>query len=437
VTVTPTRFTVVSILPEIVDQSLAHGVVGRARTAGGLSVAFVNPRDFTTDRHRSVDDTPYGGGPGMVMKCEPLVAAIESAAGAGPAHRVLLSPGGRPLDQDRVRALATHEHVVLVCGRYEGVDERVIQTAIDEEISIGDFVLTGGELAAACVIDAVARLIPGVLGDASSAEDESFSSPLLEYPQYTRPATFRELPVPEILAGGNHAAIRAWRRRESLRRTAVRRPDLFAHVRLDKADEKLAAGLPELDVAARTSIALVHHPVLDRTGARVTTAVTNLDLHDIARSAATYGLAGYHVVTPVESQREKADHIATLWQEEQKEWRARALRLCTTAASVDDSIAALTRQHGVAPLVAATSADPARFTHAARVTPEALVREMQGSPGVPLLVLFGTGWGLSDTELTQVSRIITPISGRPAWNHLSVRSAVAILLDRLFGLRDA
>jgi tRNA (guanine37-N1)-methyltransferase len=287
------------------------------------------------------------------------------------------------------------------------------------------------------VIDAVARLIPGVLGDASSAEDESFSSPLLEYPQYTRPATFRELPVPEILAGGNHAAIRAWRRRESLRRTAVRRPDLFAHVRLDKADEKLAAGLPELDVAARTSIALVHHPVLDRTGARVTTAVTNLDLHDIARSAATYGLAGYHVVTPVESQREKADHIATLWQEEQKEWRARALRLCTTAASVDDSIAALTRQHGVAPLVAATSADPARFTHAARVTPEALVREMQGSPGVPLLVLFGTGWGLSDTELTQVSRIITPISGRPAWNHLSVRSAVAILLDRLFGLRDA
>jgi tRNA (guanine37-N1)-methyltransferase len=398
----------------------------------------------------------------MVMKCEPLVAAIESAvatglarSGAGAseastpgvapttsqalrmtAHRVLLSPGGRPLDQARVRALAAHEHVVLVCGRYEGVDERVIETAIDEELSIGDFVLTGGELAAACVIDAVARYLPGVLGDASSADDESFSSSLLEYPQYTRPATFRERPVPEILAGGNHAAIRAWRRRESLRRTAVRRPDLFAHLRLTKEDEKLAANLPELDVAARTSIALVHHPVLDRTGARVTTAVTNLDLHDIARSAATYGLAGYHVVTPVESQREKADHIATLWQEEQKEWRAKALRLCTTVAAVDDSIALLTRQYGVAPVVAATSADPARFTFATRVTPEALVRELQESPGVPLLVLFGTGWGLADAELTQVSRIITPISGRPAWNHLSVRSAVAILLDRLFGLRD-
>ncbi len=431
-----TRFTVVSILPEIVDQALTHGVVGRARTAGGLTVGFVNPRDFTTDRHRSVDDTPYGGGPGMVMKCEPLVAAIESAVAGAPAHRVLLSPVGRPLDQAAVRRLATHEHVVLVCGRSEGIDERVITTAIDEELSLGDFVLTGGELAAACVIDAVARLVPGVLGDAASAEDESFSTALIEYPQYTRPAVFRELPIPEILAGGNHAAIAAWRRRESLRRTARRRPDRFAQHAMSKADDKLAAGLPELDVAARTSVALVHHPVLDRTGAIVTSAVTNLDLHDIARSAATYGLAGYHVVTPVESQRDKAAHIARLWEEEQKEWRARALRLCRPVASIDEAIAALTRDHGHPPLVAATSADPARFPSATRVTPARLVAEIQDAPGVPLLVLFGTGWGLADLEIPAVSRIITPISGRPAWNHLSVRSAVAILLDRLFGLRD-
>jgi hypothetical protein len=147
-------------------------------------------------------------------------------------------------------------------------------------------------------------------------------------------------------------------------------------------------------------------------------------------------LAGYHLVTPVESQRDKAAHIANLWQEEQKEWRARALRLCTTTAGVPESIETLTRQHGVAPIVAATSADPARFAAARVVTPAQLVGELQDAPGVPLLVLFGTGWGLADTELPQVSRIITPISGRPTWNHLSVRSAVAILLDRLFGLRD-
>jgi tRNA (guanine37-N1)-methyltransferase len=451
-----TRFTVVSILPEIVDQALAHGVVGRARTAGTLALGFVNPRDFTTDRHRSVDDTPYGGGPGMVMKCEPLVAAIESAAAQpgspAPAHRVLLSPTGAPLTQARVRALAAHEHLVLVCGRYEGIDERVVSTAIDEEISLGDFVLTGGELGAACIIDAVARFLPGVLGDAASADDESFSAALLEYPQYTRPASFRDQPVPEILLGGNHAAIRAWRRRESLRRTARRRPDLYARHRLTKDDVKLAAGLAELEVAERTTIALVHHPVLDRTGALVTTAVTNLDLHDIARSAATYGLAGYHVVTPIESQRDKAQHIANLWQEEQKEWRARALRLCTATPSVTASIEELTRLHGRPPLVAATSADPARFMYARAVTPAELIAEVQDAPGLPLLILFGTGWGLADTDpseparavstpsaaqrLTQVSRIITPISGRPAWNHLSVRSAVAILLDRLFGLRD-
>jgi tRNA (guanine37-N1)-methyltransferase len=431
-----TRFTVISILPEIVDQALAHGVVGRARTAGTLALDFVNPRDFTSDRHRTVDDTPYGGGPGMVMKCEPLVAAIESVAGDPRPHRVLLSPTGAPLTQARVRALAAHPHLVLVCGRYEGIDERVITTAIDEEISLGDFVLTGGELGAACIIDAVARFLPGTLGDAASAEDESFSAALLEYPQYTRPATFRDQPVPEILLGGNHGAIRNWRRRESLRRTARRRPDLFAHHRLSKEDDKLAAGLAELDVAARTTVALVHHPVLDRTGAIVTSAVTNLDVHDIARSAATYGLAGYHLVTPVESQREKAQHIANLWQEEQKEWRARALRLCTSTASIQASIDVLTRAHGAAPLVAATSADPARFTSARTVTPASLIAEIQGAPGVPLLVLFGTGWGLADTEIPQVSRIITPISGRPAWNHLSVRSAVAILLDRLFGLRD-
>ncbi len=433
-----TRFGVVSILPEIVDAALAHGVVGRARTAGALTIDFVNPRDFTTDRHRTVDDTPYGGGPGMVMKCEPLVAAIEAASAGSPgAYRVLLTPTGAPLTQARVRALAAREHVVLVCGRYEGIDERVITTSIDLELSLGDFVLTGGELGAAAVIDAVARLLPGVLGDASSADDESFSGELLEYPQYTRPAVFRDLPVPEVLAGGNHEAIRRWRRREGLRRTARRRPELWARHRLTREDEKLAVGAPELDVATRTSLALVHHPVLDRTGAVVTTAVTNLDIHDIARSSATFGLANYFLVTPVDSQREKAGHIARLWQEEQgREHRGAALALCHPVARLAETVAQLTAEAGHAPIIAATSAAPGRFTSARTVTPAQLVRELQDLPGVPLLLLFGTGWGLADTLIPDVSRIITPISGRPAWNHLSVRSAVAILLDRLFGLRD-
>ena len=436
-----TRFTVVSILPELVDTALAVGVIGRARTAGALTVGFVNPRDFTHDRHRTVDDTPYGGGPGMVMKCEPLVAAIDAAAvrqpDEAPAHRVLLAPTGAPLTQARVRALAAHAHVVLVCGRYEGVDERVIETSIDEQISLGDFVLTGGELGAAAIIDAVARLMPGVLGDAASAHDESFSAGLLEYPQYTRPAEFRDRPVPAVLAGGNHEAIRRWRRGHSLRRTARRRPELFARFRLGKDDLKLLADAPELDVAARASIALVHHPVHDRTGKVVTSAVTNLDVHDLARSAATYGLARCFIVTPVGSQRDKAAHIAKLWQEQEGgDHRADALRLVEAVDDVAAAIAAVTAAHGQAPLVAATSAAPGRWPHAASVSPAELLAELQDTPTRPLLVLFGTGWGLADKLLPVVERVITPINGRPAWNHLSVRSAVAIILDRLFGLRD-
>src|SRR4051812_21083037 len=218
------KFTVVTILPELIEPALAAGVVGRAREAGVITVATVNPRDFTADRHRTVDDTPYGGGPGMVMKAEPMLAAIAGAAGGledgaeGPAHRILVTPAGTPLTQARVRELAALPHVVLVCGRYEGIDERVIDLAIDEQLSIGDYVLSGGELAALVVIDAVARHVPGVLGEASSVEDESHSAGLLEYPQYTRPLVLRapggaELAAPAILTSGNHAAIAAWRRR--------------------------------------------------------------------------------------------------------------------------------------------------------------------------------------------------------------------------------
>lgn len=438
-----TRFTVVSILPELVDAALAAGVVGRARTAGALALGFQNPRDFTHDRHRSVDDTPYGGGPGMVMRCEPLAAAI---AAAGPAHRVFLGPGGAPLDQAAVRRLAGHEHVVLVCGRYEGVDQRLLDECIDEELSLGDFVLTGGELAAACVIDAVARLLPGVLGDAASADDESFAAGLLEYPQYTRPAVFRDRPVPEVLAGGNHEAIRKWRRTEALRRTAVRRPGLYARYRPDKAERKLLAAA-DLDVAARTAIALVHHPVFDRTGAVVTSAVTNLDIHDLARSARTFGLARYFVVTPIESQRAKAEHIAAAWQELAAasgprgpgggaDGRASALRIVTPIESVTAAIEALTAQFGRAPWVIATSADPARFPAAARVTPAGLTSALAAAPGQPALVLFGTGWGLVDDALPAVTHLLPPIESRTGWNHLSVRSAAAIVLAELFALRS-
>jgi len=428
------KFTVVTILPELIEPALAAGVVGRAREAGVIAVATVNPRDFTTDRHRSVDDTPYGGGPGMVMKPEPLLAAIAAAAGEPRAHRILLTPAGAPLTQARVRELAALPEVVLVCGRYEGIDERVIELAIDEQLSIGDYVLSGGELAALVVIDAVARFVPGVLGEASSLDDESHSAGLLEYPQYTRPLRLADpagpdRAVPEILTSGNHAAIAAWRRRQAIERTAQRRPDLFARFAPTAADRK---ALPPA-LHARTHLALVHHPVVDRTGAVITTALTNFDIHDLARSSLTYGLAGYHIVTPIASQRDKAEHIAKLWIDDaQGEHRARALALVRTADSVDTVMANLTEQHGLAPLVVATSARHESFPAAARRSPAELVAEVSLNPA-PLLLLLGTGWGLADALIPSVSRVLAPIEGTSDWNHLSVRSAGAILLDRLFG----
>jgi tRNA (guanine37-N1)-methyltransferase len=411
------KFTVVTILPELIAPSLAAGVVGRAKDAGVIDVATVNPRDFTSDKHRTVDDTPYGGGPGMVMKLEPLTAAI---AAAGQGHRILLSPSGAPLTQARVRQLATLEHLILVCGRYEGVDQRVIDTAIDEELSLGDYVLSGGELGALAIIDAVSRLVPGVLGEPASADDESFSAGLLEYPQYTRPAAG----VPAVLSSGNHAAIAAWRRLQAMQRTAARRPELWRAVRQTAADAK---AFPSL--ASRTHLALVHHPVVDRTGAVVTTALTNFDVHDLARSAMTFGLAAFHVVTPIASQREKAEHIAALWlgEGEHGEHRARALQLVRTAASLDDVIASLND-----PVVVGTSANPASFPGVPRRTPDELCAEL-ATTSAPMLLVLGTGWGLADSLIPSVSRVLAPIEGATTWNHLSVRSAGGILLDRLFG----
>jgi tRNA (guanine37-N1)-methyltransferase len=230
---------VVTIFPEMFSSVLGASMLGKAQAKGALAVSFIDPRDFTEDKHRSVDDTPYGGGAGMVMRPDPLVAAIEHAASArGPAHRIALCPTGAPLTQETVVRLARHDRLVLVCGRYEGFDERV-RGFVDEELSLGDFVITGGELAAMVLIDAVARRLPGVLGNAESPVDESFEAGLLEYPQYTRPQLYRGQAVPEALLSGNHERIRRWRRRQSLLRTRARRPDLFARLTLSDEDRAL------------------------------------------------------------------------------------------------------------------------------------------------------------------------------------------------------
>jgi tRNA (guanine37-N1)-methyltransferase len=219
----------------------AYGVTGRAVRNGLIDVRCWNPRDFTLDKHRTVDDRPYGGGPGMLMKVQPLrdaIAAARSAAGEG-ATVIYLSPQGRRLDHAGVRELAARQKLILVAGRYEGIDERLLETEIDEEWSLGDFVLSGGELPGMTLIDAVSRLVPGVLGHQSSAAEDSFSEGLLDCSHYTRPEQFDGMQVPEVLLGGNHEEIRRWRLKQQLGRTWTRRPDLLETLELDREQQTL------------------------------------------------------------------------------------------------------------------------------------------------------------------------------------------------------
>ncbi len=232
---------VVSLFPEMVDAVTEYGITGRAVKDGLLTVEHWSPRDFAVDKHRTVDDKPYGGGPGMLMKVEPLIAAIEAAKteSGGNCTVVHLSPQGRRLDQDMLGALAQKERLVLVASRYEGIDERVIEAGIDEEISIGDYVLSGGEIPAMVLIDGLTRLLPGALGDDDSAVQDSFYGGLLDFPQYTRPELIDGQEVPPVLLSGNHEEIRRWRLKQSLGRTLERRPDLIQKRELSETEEEL------------------------------------------------------------------------------------------------------------------------------------------------------------------------------------------------------
>jgi tRNA (guanine37-N1)-methyltransferase len=234
------RFDILTLFPSMFSSPFEASILGKAIEKGRIEIRIVNIRDFTSDKHHVVDDTPYGGGQGMVMKVEPIARAIERAKAESPsAWTVYLTPQGRSLNQERARALSAKAHLILLCGRYEGVDERVREMFVDEEVSIGDYVLTGGELAAMVMVDTLSRLLPGVLGCDQSAEEDSFSDSLLEYPQYTRPVDFRGHGVPEVLLSGNHEAILRWRRKEALRRTVKRRPDLLAKANLSETDRKV------------------------------------------------------------------------------------------------------------------------------------------------------------------------------------------------------
>ena len=421
------NFTVVTLFPPMFESPLGHSILKRAQEKGLISIRLVDPRNYATDRHHVTDDYPYGGGQGMVMKPEPLVSAIEDIRSESPKARVLLlSPQGKIFTQDVAAELAHEEHLVLICGRYEGVDERV-KSFVDEELSLGDFTLSGGEPAAMVVIDAVARLISGVLGNEKSAGDESFSDGLLEYPQYTRPEEFRGMKVPEILLSGDHERIRAWRREASIRLTLERRPDLLSKATLNLAERSRVSG-----IKSPVYVALLHHPVYDKNRQVVTAAVTNMDIHDIARSARTYGIHGFYVVTPVKALQKLARKIIDHWERgygsQYNVTRKEALALVRISDTLDDVLIAIERECGEKPLLVVTSARPG-----GNRTSFANLRDMLIRLTRPFLLVLGTGWGLTEAIFSRSDYVLEAIEGTTDYNHLSVRSAAAIIFDRLLG----
>ena len=416
------KITVITAFPELMRNYLASSVLGRGIAAGKLEAGVVDIRDFSEGSYRQIDDYCYGSG-GMMLMAEPLARAVESVSGGAKPYVVYPSPQGVRLHQELVEDLARKEHLVIVCGHYEGVDERFTEKYVDMEISLGDFVLTGGEMPAMAIVDAVSRLIPGVVGSESSVEEDSFYSGMLDTPHYTRPAQWRGERVPEVLLNGDAKAIERWRRRQSVERTLDRRPDIAGR----------AGIIPWLSGGAY--VMEVHYPVLDKRGEKSSTAITGMDLHDIARACRTYGIKKYLLVTPIAQQREMAKRIAGHWTSgwgaDYNPDRREAFSTLKIFASVQKALAWAEEKEKKPMFKIATTAK----RHAGAQHWLTLKREILRRDHSPLFI-FGTGWGLHDEVMETADAVMTPIcGGKDGWNHLSVRSAVSITLDRFFGWR--
>lgn len=415
--------------------------MARAQQAGLIDFSFHNPRDRATDKHHSVDDSPYGGGPGMVMLLEPLVATLRSLGTNGVLPRmVALSPAGRPFTQSLARELAQEPNLVLVCGRYEGFDARLFDVLPIEPISLGDAVLNGGEVAALAIIEATARLVPGFMGKEASGTEESFSAGLLEYPHFTRPECFEGHSVPATLLSGDHARVAAWRHDEALRTTMRLRPDLLDSATLSHNDRLFLQAQGRVRAGKNLHIGLIHHPVLLKEKLVGTTSLTNLDIHDIARISRTYGLGSVRVVTPLEDQLQLLNTLVGHWTRGPgavtNPDRAEALSLVKPATSFEQALEELTLFYGNPPLVVGTSARPVldkKGREACPALPFGRLRELLHEQAV--LLLLGTGHGLAPELLTRCDHLLPPLRWMDDYNHLPVRAAAALLLDRVLGDR--
>lgn len=422
------RFKILTIFPEYFTSPLEVGLIKKAREKNLIDIEIYDLRDFALDKHKVVDDEPYGGGEGMVFKPEPLYRALTHIKEKDPdTYVVYLSPQGKLFNQKIAEELSKKKNLLFICGRYEGIDERIREQFIEDEISIGDYVLFGGEVASLVILEAIARLIPGVVGKRDSVDRESFTSGLLKYPCYTRPAEFLGFKVPEVLLSGNHTEIENYRRRISLKITLKRRPELLSQVPLSEKD---LAFLRDLLQRQRLYLLLLHYPVYNKRGEVIASAITGLDLHDLARLGRTYGLKGVYIVQPLEDQKKIAEDLVVYWisgkGKNYNPLRSKAMELLKIYLTLDAALQEIKAKEGENPILIGTDAGPKR----AYIPPE-VVRDLLWKK--PVCLVLGSAWGLEDTFLRQCDYFLEPIWGRlDSYNHLSVRSAASILLDRIF-----
>lgn len=415
------RCQILTLFPELFEPFFSTGLVGRAVREGLMQVETTQLRDYAINTQGQIDDTPYGGGSGMVLRCDAAANAIREAKQKNPSAKVILfTPRGKPLTQARARAFARDAAAgfILLCPRYEGVDERIAEQLVDEELCIGDYVLMGGEVPAMTFIEAVVRLVPGVLGNPESIAHESFETAgILEHPHYTKPQDFEGHSVPDVLLSGNHAEINKWRETRARADTLARRPELA------KGPLKRRAGL---------SVALIHYPVLNKEGKIITSSITNIDVHDIARSSCTYGLDRYYVVHPVRTLRRLVDKICDHWEvgygASYNPNRGEALKMVSLVPDFDDVLLDIETRTGRMPTLISSSARRAENTISFQD-----MRQRLAASDEQFLLLLGTGWGLAPEIMERATYRLEPIHGPGEYNHLSVRAAAAILLDRLIG----
>lgn len=426
------KFDIVTIFPGFFDSVFSFGVISRAVENEAVEINVHDLRTYSAEKHGKTDDTPYGGGSGMLMTPEPIGNAIGRIREKGLRSAVILTtPKGEEFDDRKAQELCGFEQLIILCGRYEGVDDRVSELYVDMKISTGKYINSGGEYACSLIVDAVSRYLPGVLGNAESLASESLTNGLLEYPQYTKPRTYKGKNVPELLLSGDHEEIRKWRRQESIKSTFIHNPASLDDAQLSKEEDAFLKGLktgnsPDF----RVYIALVHYPAYNSRLEVVPTAFKSIDAHDISRDATTYGVKQFYLINPVEEQRRLAGRLVDHWicgeGRNFNETKSKAFGIISIMSTIEEAVEQIEEIEGERPKIVVTDA---RFSD--DMTGYRALRERIFENTEPFLILFGTGWGLTLETIKAADYVLKPISGYSEFNHLSVRSAAAIVLDRL------